>query len=452
MKRAVSVTGVGVVSSIGNNVDTFWDACLSNQSVVESIPIKWNDYFSPKSQCWVPLSLPNYKDHGFKNAELMQYDPTTLNALIAADQAISSSGISINNSPKKAGTYEIDGIEKERIGIFLGSGSAGASSTVSSFSDNALRGLKRKLETLRKGNTLSNDDIEKIFIETSVSEKFNPFTVPKSMINALAAAIGIKYSALGPVRLYPYACASGTHAIGEAYSAIAAGNVDIAICGGSEYLDDFCGTAFRGFDAANTLAKSSHEFSKINRPFDRDRSGFVFSQGGAGVLVLEEKSCAIARGANRYADIINFSNSFDAHSMMSGKPDGSEVKHMLKDLLIGANIDNSQVDYINAHGTGTIQNDALEVKAIEEVLGKHPWINSSKSILGHTIGASGALEAIITVLSLKNQTTHISKNIENPIHELNFVHDHGQKQMNIAVSHSFAFGGHNASLLFKKGD
>ncbi len=449
MKRSVSITGMGVISSIGNNTDTFWDTCLSNRSFIAPIPRKWNDYFSPKSQYWVPLSLPDYKSYGFKNSELLQYDPATLNALIAADQAISASGLSLEHSQQKAGVYEIDGVEKERIGVFLGSGSGGVSSTVSSFSDNALAGLKHKLKTLNNTHPLSEDDIEKIFTETSVSEKFNPFTIPKSMINAVAAAIGIKYSVLGPVRLYPYACASGTHAIGEAYRAIAAGEIDIAICGGSEYLNDFCGTAFRGFDAANTLAKSSHEPTQINRPFDRDRSGFVFSQGGAGILVLEAKDSALARNAKRYADIINFSCSFDAHSMMSGKPDGSEVKRMLRDLLKGSNIESTQVNYVNTHGTGTIQNDELEAKSIEEILGIHAWVNSSKSILGHTIGASGALEAIVTALSLKNQTTHISKNIDNPIRELNFVQDHSQKNMNIAISQSFAFGGHNAALLFQ---
>ncbi len=449
MKRSVSVTGLGVVSSIGNNTDDFWNSCLSNRSVIESIPNKWNEYFSPKSQCWVPLLLPDYKNYGFKNSELLQYDPTTLNALIATDQAISSSGIPIKSSQRKAGTYEIEDIEKERIGIFMGSGSGGVSSTVSSFSTNALGGLKNKLKGLLEAKQLNNDDIDKLFTEALISEKFNPFTVPKSMINALAAAIGIKYSALGPVRLYPYACASGTHAIGEAYKAVTSGEVDIAICGGSEYLDDFCGTAFRGFDVANTLAKSSHELSQTNRPFDRNRSGFVFSQGGAGVLVLEERDRALARDANIYADIINFNCSFDAHNMMSGKPDGAEVKRMLKDLLIGSSIPSDQVDYVNAHGTGTVQNDELEAKSIEEVLGNRPWVNSSKSILGHTIGASGALEAIVTVLSIKNQTTHISKNLENPIRELNFVLDLGKKSIDTAISQSFAFGGHNAALLFQ---
>lgn len=453
MARAVSITGMGVVSSLGHNLDDFWRGCLEGESAVAPIPSQWSNFFVPKSKCWVPLALPNYKEHGFKNTELLQFDPVSLNTLIATEQAISSSGIGFRDSQSKAGAYEIDDVENERIGVFIGSGSGGVSSTVSSFTHNAFFGLRNNMESFCCDEFL-NDDIGEVkkaleVICAEVSDRFSPFTVPQSMINALAAVVGIKYSVHGPVRMFPYACSSGTQAIGEAYQAVASGEVDIAICGGSEYLDDFCGTAFRGFDVANTLARSAHVLSEVNRPFDQDRSGFVFSQGGSGILVLEAKDNALARGANIYADIIGFASSFDAHSMMSGKPDGAEVKRMLGDLLKGAGVSQDEVDFVNAHGTGTIQNDALEARVIEEIFGDHPWITSSKSILGHTIGASGALEAIVTALSLDRQTTHVSKNLENPIRELNFVRDSGEKTMNVAISQSFAFGGHNAALLFQ---
>jgi 3-oxoacyl-[acyl-carrier-protein] synthase II len=280
--------------------------------------------------------------------------------------------------------------------------------------------------------------------------RYNPFTVSRLMPNAVSAVLGIKYSIKGPTNTVALACAAGTSAIGQTYRAIRDGYLDVALAGGSEYWDDYYGAIFRGFDIANTLVQNCADPGTANCPFDLSRTGFLFSQGGSAVLVLEELEVARKRKAKILAEIVGFSETFDAYSMMSLAPDGSEIERMILNTLGDANITPAQVDYINAHGTGTVANDAVECHVLSRVFGSKPKINSTKSLLGHTIGASGAIEAVVTILSLLNQKTHICKNLKNPISSLNFVYEVEQHNFEYALSHSFAFGGHNAGLAIKR--
>ena len=224
----------------------------------------------------------------------------------------------------------------------------------------------------------------------------------------------------------------------------------MALTGGSEYLDHSSGGIFRGFDIANTLVQDCEHPETANRPFDKRRSGFLFSQGGAAVLVLEEYEGARKRGAPIIAEVSGYAETFDAYSMMNIAPDGVEIERMIRLALEDAQLTPNEIDYVNAHGTGTQLNDMTEAMVIERVFGRDVLVNSTKSLLGHSIGASGAMEAVVTALSLKHQTTHVCKNLEEPISELNFVRSPGPREISAALSQSFAFGGHNAALVLRR--
>jgi 3-oxoacyl-[acyl-carrier-protein] synthase II len=226
--------------------------------------------------------------------------------------------------------------------------------------------------------------------------------------------------------------------------------VDLAVTGGSEYLYDEHGHIFRGFDVAGTLVQDYVDPESANRPFDEKRSGFLFSQGGAAVLVLEELEHARRRGATIIAEVIGYAESFDAHSMMSLAPGGEQIERMVHAAITDADLSPRDVDYVNAHGTGTKNNDQTEAEVIDRVFGKSVLINSTKSLLGHTIGASGAIEALVTALSLRDGTTHICKNLDTPLLGLNFVRSVEQHDLRVGLSQSFAFGGHNAAVVLRR--
>ena len=223
-----------------------------------------------------------------------------------------------------------------------------------------------------------------------------------------------------------------------------------ALAGGSEYLYDQYGGLFRGFDIAKTLISDCSHPDQANRPFDEARSGFLFSQGGSAVLTLEDYESACKRGAPIVAEIIGYGESFDAHNVLALSEEGTEIMRMIEMLLADAGITGSDVQYINTHGTGTSTNDAVEARVIEQMFGRDVSINSSKSLLGHTIGASGAIEAVVAALSIRDQTTHICHNLDNPIEDLNYVMKRESLEINTVLSQSFAFGGHIAGVLLRQ--
>jgi len=330
-------------------------------------------------------------------------------------------------------------VSSDKAGIFIGTGVGGAKT----FLDNHSYQMLKTTATKLKDENIPPRLVDRLLFPP----KINPFVVSMLIPNAISAAVGIKYSLHGTNRTISQACSSGTTAIGYAYQAIKSGQVDFAICGGSEYLYDEYGGICQGFDIARTLTTPADDIDKSNRPFDKDRNGFLYSQGGSGILILESEERAKKRDANILAQISGFAETFDAYSMMSINPDGKQIKRMVQQVVSDANLQLSDIDYINTHGTGTKVNDEIESKVIEELFGKKPIINSSKSLLGHGIGASGATEAIISTLSLLNQTTHRCNNLENPIRDLNFVMKKEKHNISHVLSESFAFGGHNSALV-----
>jgi 3-oxoacyl-[acyl-carrier-protein] synthase II len=280
--------------------------------------------------------------------------------------------------------------------------------------------------------------------------RFNPYAVPSMMPNAVSALLGIRWSLGGPNLTFSQACAAGTVAVGHAFRAIAAGDVDLALCGGAEYLGDPYGGIFRGFDIARTLAAEGTDLTRANRPFDRDRTGFLFGEGGAAVLVCEEEAAARRRGARVYAEIVGYAENFDAYSIMMMEPSGERIADMVAAAVHDAGCVPADVDYVNAHGTGTAVNDEIESSVIERLFGDKPLVNATKSLTGHCIGASGGIEAAITALSLAHQTTHACRNLEHPIRDLRFVREAGPCRIDTAITQSFAFGGHNAAVVMKR--
>jgi 3-oxoacyl-[acyl-carrier-protein] synthase II len=284
----------------------------------------------------------------------------------------------------------------------------------------------------------------------SLPKRFNPLAASMIMPNAVSATLGIRYSLRGPNATCALACAAGTTAIGQALRSIRAGDTDMVLCGGAEFVGDPFGGVFRAFDTARTLASVVDRPEAANRPFDRGRTGFLLAEGGAAVLVCEEWQHARRRGGRIYAEIVGYGESFDAYSMMIMEPGGRQLSRTIRASLADAGIDPGEVDYVNAHGTGTVVNDDVESAVIEAIFGTRPLVNATKSLTGHCIGASGAIEAAITALSLRDQKVHGCVNLEDPVRPLNFVRRSTAARLVWAVTQSAAFGGHNAAVVMRR--
>lgn len=451
MNRRIVVTGLGVISALGDDVQTFWDACLKGHSVVSPIPDRWREFASFRSSIWSPLPKLDFESMGFSRMERQQLDPVAMLAGAASKQALASAGLSVALADRRANTFSIPQLDPKRCGVFMGTGVGGANTFMV---NHAYHVLERSVLALSELKRDCDDSVraalEPIVDRLQHASRFSPFAVSMLMPNAVSAYVGIKFSLKGENVTFAQACSSGTVAIGRAYRAIAAGRVDQALAGGCEYLDDPHGSIFYGFDIARTLVRECDPPHSANRPFDEARSGFLFAQGGSAVLMLEEAESAARRGATPLAVIDGYAESFDAYSMMSPAPGGGEIQAMLKQLLDEAGVAPSDVDYVNAHGTGTKSNDECEAEVIERVFGRDVRVNSTKSLLGHTIGASGAIEALVTTLSLRDQCLHPSINLTRPVADLTFVTRTERASVRRAVSQSFAFGGHNAALLMSR--
>ncbi len=420
MKRRVVITGGGVVSAIGIGVEAFWESCLEGRSVVAAIPPAWLDYAELHSRLWSPLPELDHEALGITRTERLQLDPFAMLALGASREALVNAGFDFAPA-QRSRALPIAGEDPARIGVFMGTGIGGACTFLRNHSTHLSRG-----------------------------PRYHPFVVSMLMPNAASAVVANKFSIHGPNLTYCVACASGTVAVGHAYRAVRDGQVALALSGGAEFLHDEHGHIFRGFDVAGTLVRDCADAEKANRPFDQKRSGFLFSQGGAAVLVLEELEHALRRRAPIIAELIGFAETFDAHSMMSLAPGGGQIERMLRASLADAGLEAGAVDYVNAHGTGTQNNDAAEGEVIRRVFGASAAVNSTKSLLGHTIGASGAFEALVTALTLRDGRTHINRNLDEPCCDLNFVRSTRAFAPQVGLSQSFAFGGHNAALVLRR--
>jgi len=450
MRRRVAITGVGAVSSIGLDADRFWAGCLEGRTTVAAIPERWERYAEHHSRLWSPLSGLDFEAFGFARVERAQHDPVTLLAARASDEALGRAGFEPTMHDRRARTFRIPGVDTERAAVFAGTGVGGAHSFLE---NHAYQILSRPRERLaREIDRLGPQAgaLGSVLSDLAHGPRFNPFVVSMLMPNAVAAMPALRFGFNGPSTTYAMACASGTVAIGQGYRAVRDGVVDLALAGGSEYLDDPHGGIFHGFDVARTLVRECGDPDGANRPFDSGRSGFLFAEGGAAMLVLEPLDAALARGARPIAEISGYAESFDAHSMMTLAPDGVQIERMLGDALADAAIPATAVGLVNAHGTGTEVNDAVEAQVIARVFGAQVPVTATKSLLGHTIGASGALEAVASALSLRDQTTHACRNLDDPIADLAFVREAGPLAIEYAVSQSFAFGGHNACLVMRR--
>ena len=435
-RRRVVVTGIGMISPLGVSTLDSWDSLLAGRASVAPVPTAWQRYAKTTSTVWAPLPELDWPTLGIDRIEQMQLDTSGMLAIAASAEAFRDAGIGTVVVDTKKNTFRIDGPAPDRCGVCMGTAVGGATSFVGNLANHVMSPLGRLLpgaETL-----------------PPMPPRFSPYAVPAMMPNAVSSLLGIRWSLQGPNITFAQACAAGTVAVGHAFRTIASGGADLVLAGGAEYLGDPYGGFYRGFDIARTLLTAGPDAARANRPFDRDRTGFLFSEGGAAVLVCEEAEAAQRRGARVYAEIVGYAENFDAYSIMSMEPSGDRIATMLTAAMQDAGCTPRDIDYINAHGTGTAVNDEIESAVIERLFGDKPLVNATKSLSGHCIGASGGIEAAVTALSLAHQTTHACHNLEQPIRELRFVREVGPCRIDTAITQSFAFGGHNAAIVMKR--
>lgn len=409
-KRRIVITGMGMVTPVGLNVEETWQNILAGVSgVALADEFDANEY---STRIWAKVKSFNIENYvPLKDARKM--DVFTQYGIAAADEAILDSGL------------KIDANLSNRIGVAVGAGIGGIQ-TITNNQDKLMAGGPRKV---------------------------SPFFIPAGIINMVAGQISIRHQLKGPNIAVVTACTTGTHNIGLAGRMIAYGDADVMVCGGAEMtLTPLC---LAGFSAVRSLSKRNDEPAKASRPFDKDRDGFVMGEG-AGVLVLEEYEHAKARGAKIYAELLGFGMSGDAFHITAPDDDADGAARAMEAAIHDAGIDPEQIDYINAHGTSTYLNDLNETKAIKRVFKQHAYdlaVSSTKSMTGHLLGAAGAVEAIFSILAIRDQIAPPTINLDNPDEgcDLNYVPYTSQKRaINYVLSNSLGFGGTNGSLLFKR--
>ena len=414
LKRVV-VTGLGALTPIGNTKDEYWEGLISGKSGAAPITYYDTEKFKTKFAC----ELKNFNATDFLDRkEARKMDKFAQYAMVAADEAIADAKLNL------------DEVNKLRVGVIWGAGIGG-------------------LETFQ--NEVIN------FAEGDGTPRFNPFFIPKMIADIAPANISIKHGFMGPNYTTVSACASSANAMFDALNSIRLGHCDVVVTGGSEAAVTIAGMG--GFNAMHALSTRNESPETASRPFDGTRDGFVLGEG-AGALVLEEYEHAKARGAKIYAEFLGGGLSSDAYHMTAPHPDGIGVIAVMQNCLDNAGLKPEDVDHINTHGTSTPLGDVAELKAISEIFGNHVKninINSTKSMTGHLLGAAGAIEAISVILAMENgivpPTINHTTPDENIDPELNLTLNKAQKRdVKVAMSNTFGFGGHNACVLFKKID
>jgi 3-oxoacyl-[acyl-carrier-protein] synthase II len=411
--RRVVVTGLGALTPIGNTLPAYWEGLLSGTSGAAPITYFDASLFKTKFAC----ELKGYDplDH-FDRKEARKIDRFAQYAIVATDEALQDSGL------------DLDKIDKDRVGVIWGAGIGG-------------------LETFQ--NEVLN------FAAGDGSPRFNPFFIPKMIADIAPGLISIKHGFAGPNFATVSACASSANALIDALNYIRLGYSDIMVSGGSEACVTIAGMG--GFNAMHALSTRNDDPKKASRPFDKDRDGFVLGEG-AGSIILEEYEHAKARGATIYAELVGGGLSADAHHMTAPHPEGLGAIKVMQNCLRDSGLEISDVDAINMHGTSTPLGDIAESKALKEVFGEHLYdmnINSTKSMTGHLLGAAGAIEAIASILAIKHQivppTINHQTADENIDPKINFTFGKAQeRKIDVALSNTFGFGGHNACVAFKK--
>jgi 3-oxoacyl-[acyl-carrier-protein] synthase II len=412
LKRVV-VTGMGALTPIGNTLSEYWDGLLSGKS--GAAPIQQFDASLFKTQFACEVKNFNIEDF-MDRKEARKLDQFAQYAMVSSSEAMADSGLMESNP------------NVDRIGVIWGSGIGG-------------------LKTFQ-------DECENFFAGDG-NPRFNPFFIPKMIADIAAGHISIKFGLRGPNYVTVSACASATNAIIDAFTYIRLGKADAIVTGGSEAAVNQVGVG--GFNALKALSTRNDSPETASRPFDVDRDGFVLGEG-SGALILEEYEHAIKRGAKIYAEVIGGGMSGDAYHITAPHPEGLGARNTMIAALQDAEIDPTAIDYVNVHGTSTPLGDIAEVKAIQQVFGDHAYtmnISSTKSMTGHLLGAAGAIEAIACIMAVKHDIVpptinHFTDDPELDS-KLNFTFNKAQKRVvNVAISNTFGFGGHNTSVIVKK--
>jgi len=406
LHRRVVVTGLGILSPIGNTLSEAWDSCINGVSGISKIEIDLKN-----NPVKVGGRLKNFNPEDFLDSkEIRRIDPFIQYGIIAANQSINHSGILDSK------------IDLSKVGINFGAGIGG-------------------IDTIEKNKSL---------LEERGYKKVSPFFVPGSIVNMISGLISIKHGFMGPNTSVVTACSTGNHCIGTAARSIAYGEADVMIAGGAEMASTPLSIA--GFTAARALSMNSDP-ETASRPWHRDRDGFVLSDG-AGSLVLEDFDHAKARGAKIYAEVIGFGTSSDAHHMTAPPEDGRGAALSMTNAINDAEIRPSEIDYINAHGTSTPLGDIAETTALKKVFGDNvPQISSTKSMTGHTLGAAGAIESIFCIQAINHGIIPPTINLDkpDPLCDLNYTPLVSvEKNIRVAMNNSFGFGGTNSTLVFKQ--
>ena len=405
LHRRVVVTGLGILSPIGNTVEDAWLSCIEGKSGITTVDIGLEN-----NPVTIGGRLKNFDSNEFLDSkEVRRIDPFIQYGIIAANQSIENSGILESN------------LDLTKVGVNFGAGIGG-------------------IDTIEKNKTL---------LEDRGYKKVSPFFVPGSIVNMISGLVSIKHGFMGPNTSVVTACSTGNHCIGTAARSISCGEADVMVAGGAEMASTPLSIA--GFISARALSTNTDP-QAASRPWDRDRDGFVLSDG-AGSLVLEEYDHAKSRGAIIHAEIIGFGTSSDAYHMTAPPEDGRGAALAMTNAIDDAEINISEVDYINAHGTSTPLGDIAETIALKSVFGNSvPQISSTKSMTGHTLGAAGAIESIFCIKAIKEGIIPPTINLDNPdpLCDLNYTPlVSNEKKVSVAMNNSFGFGGTNSTLVFK---
>ena len=408
--RRVVITGLGLVTPLGNSVADTWSALLRGQSGMGPITKFDTEKFSVKFAAEVKNFDPlNYVE----KKEARKMGPFTHYAVAASDEAIKDSGL------------KIDETNAERTGVFVSSG-------IGDFG-----GIEREHEKLLRDGP----------------HRVSPFFIPTIIVNMAAGQVSIRNGAKGPNSATATACASGNHAIGESFKIIQRGDADVMICGGAEAT--ITQMTIAGFAALRALSTRNNEPEKASRPFDKDRDGFVIGEG-AGILILEELEFAQRRGAKIYAEVVGYGMTSDAYHITQPDETYSGIVRVMRRAIKDAKIEPNQIGYINAHGTSTPLGDISETKAVKETFGEHAnklAMSSTKSMTGHLLGAAGGIEAVFTSLAIHNKTLPPTTNYTTPDPECDLdyvVNEPRESEVECALSNGFGFGGTNSAIVFKR--
>ena len=408
-KRRVVITGMGAVTPLGNDVATFWKGIRNGECGIDEITRY--DTSNLKVKLAGEVRNIDFSEY-IPKSELRKSDLFTKFAVVAAKEAFEQSGIVLDES------------NEDRCGVMISSGIGGLTTIASEHS----RGLERGFD------------------------KVSPYFVPMSITNIAAGTVAINHGIKGICTCVVTACAGGTNAIGDAFRYVRDGYAEMMLCGGTEASINELGMG--GFTSLRALSESTDK-NRASIPFDKERNGFVMGEG-AGILFIEELEHALNRGANIITEIVGYGVSCDAHHITAPDPSGAGATKSMKNAIKDADLEASQIDYINAHGTSTPLNDKSETLAVKQAFGEHAkelYMSSTKSMTGHLLGASGAIESIITAMSLKDGFVPPTINYQVPDEEcdLNIVPNKGiEADIQYALSNSLGFGGHNATLIFKK--